>query len=72
VPVPGAAPTDWLRLATRVTLPAGATRPFSASGSQLQLRVAVGAGTAAHPVLVSTTIATSPQADSTTAPVTCL
>ena len=72
VPVPTTtALTSWTRLATRVTLPAGSTQPFTTSGSQLQLRVAVGAGSAAHPVVVATTMATAPQSDATTAPVTC-
>lgn len=72
VPVPtNTALASWARLATQVSLPSGTTQPFTASGSQLQLRIGVGAGTGARPVLVSTTVATAPQSDSTTAPATC-
>jgi prepilin-type N-terminal cleavage/methylation domain-containing protein len=72
VPVPTATtlPT-WTLLATQVKAAAGATQVFTGAGTQLQLRLGVGAGTAAHPVLVSTTIAAGPQADTTTGPTTC-
>jgi hypothetical protein len=72
VPVPTSTtlPT-WTLLATRVQIASGATQAFTGAGSQLQLRVGVGAGTAAHPVLVSTTIAAGPQSDTTTGPTAC-
>jgi prepilin-type N-terminal cleavage/methylation domain-containing protein len=72
VPVPTAtALAGWTLLATRVQVASGATQPFTAAGTQLVLRVAVGAGSAAHPVLVATTVAAGPESDTTTAPATC-
>jgi prepilin-type N-terminal cleavage/methylation domain-containing protein len=72
VPVPTATTlATWTLLAARVQVASGATQIFTAAGSQLQLRLGVGAGTAARPVLVSTTIAAGPQSDTTTGPVTC-
>jgi prepilin-type N-terminal cleavage/methylation domain-containing protein len=71
VPAPAGAPAGWTLLATGVTLPSGATQPFTVSGRQLKLNAAVSADGAAHPVLLSTTFARYPQSDLTTAPAQC-
>jgi prepilin-type N-terminal cleavage/methylation domain-containing protein len=61
----------WSLLATRAQVASGATQVFTGAGTQLQLRLAVGAGTAAGPVLVATTVAAGPESDTTTGPTTC-
>jgi type II secretory pathway pseudopilin PulG len=72
VPVPTTTSLSaWTLLASRVSVATGATQPFTGAGSQLQLRVTVGGAAATRPVLVSTTFAAGPQADTTTAPGTC-
>jgi prepilin-type N-terminal cleavage/methylation domain-containing protein len=72
VPVPTTTTlTTWTLLATRVRVADGATQAFSGAGSQLQVRLAIGAGSTASSVLVATTVAAGPESDTTTAPATC-
>ena len=61
----------WSLLASRAQVASGATQVFTGAGSQLQVRLGVGAGTAAGPVLISTTVAAGPESDTTTGPATC-
>jgi prepilin-type N-terminal cleavage/methylation domain-containing protein len=70
VPTPTSLP-GWTLLANRAQVATGATQVFTGAGAQLQLRLALGAGSAANPVLVATTIAAGPESDTTTAPATC-
>jgi prepilin-type N-terminal cleavage/methylation domain-containing protein len=72
VPAPTATTlASWTLLATRARVATGATQVFTGAGNQLQLRLALGAGSTASSVLVSTTIAAGPESDTTTAPGTC-
>ena len=72
VPVPTTTTlATWTLLATRAQVATGAAQMFTAVGTQLQLRLAIGAGAGARPVVVATTVAASPQSDTTTGPATC-
>ncbi|MHB1171413.1 MAG: hypothetical protein ACYCZY_02735 [Lacisediminihabitans sp.] len=60
----------WTLLAQGVSVPTGTSQAFTGSDGQVNLAIQVAAGNA-RPILISTTIASRPQANTGTVPTTC-